>query len=308
MSIRSTMTMSEKEKIKSVSLDEALCAIRGKAIGLSDELLLIDDSVELDISTTAFRPGFLSICLCTAGTAHFRVDESEADMSRGDLFITIGAPVIRKENASQDFRMKAAMVSQQSVQDSVIGLHQLWPHLDFLYRHPVLKLTEEEALWINHTFDFIFYRFRRTDHRYRNETLGPLIRLFYYDVCELLDVHCDNKKALPPAGYTLFDHFIRLVETNRGTERPIAWYAEQLKISPKYLSETVKRISGRTAGQWIISLAIAEIKNLLADTELSMKEIAGRMNFSNQSQLTKYFRNATGMTPIAFRSNCRKKE
>jgi len=60
-------------------------------------------------------------------------------------------------------------------------------------------------------------------------------------------------------------------------------------------------VSGRTAGQWITTLVMIEIKTLLQNSSLSIKEIAQEMNFPNQSFLGKYFKNIEGVSPTDFR-------
>ena len=79
------------------------------------------------------------------------------------------------------------------------------------------------------------------------------------------------------------------------------WYSSEMCLTPKHLSEVVKQVSGKTAGQWITTLVIIEIKSLLRHTTLSIKEVAQEMNFPNQSFLGKYFKNVEGVSPSDFR-------
>ena len=84
-------------------------------------------------------------------------------------------------------------------------------------------------------------------------------------------------------------------------ERSVEWYSSEMCLTPKHLSEVVKLVSGKTAGQWINTLVIIEIKSLLMNTSLSIKEIAMELNFPNQSFLGKYFKNTEGISPSDFR-------
>ncbi|MDY6114332.1 MAG: helix-turn-helix domain-containing protein, partial [Alloprevotella sp.] len=76
---------------------------------------------------------------------------------------------------------------------------------------------------------------------------------------------------------------------------------DRLCLTPKYLSEVVKAVSGQTAGQWITTFVVSEAKRLLSDTSLSIKEIAQALHFTSQSFLGKYFKNATGLSPSDYR-------
>ena len=101
----------------------------------------------------------------------------------------------------------------------------------------------------------------------------------------------------------IFADFIRLVEQNYKTERRVGWYGEQMCLSPKYLSETVKTVSLRSPNEWIDNYVTMELRALLRNTTMSVKEIASEMNFPNQSFLGKYFKEHVGMSPVSYRKS-----
>jgi AraC-like DNA-binding protein len=93
------------------------------------------------------------------------------------------------------------------------------------------------------------------------------------------------------------------VERNFRVERRVGWYAEQLCITPKYLSETVKQVSRRTPNEWIDNYVTLEVRVLLKNSTMSIKEIAQTLNFPNQSFLGKFFKEHVGMSPSDYRKN-----
>ena len=84
-------------------------------------------------------------------------------------------------------------------------------------------------------------------------------------------------------------------------ERKVGWYATKLCISPKYLSETVKQVSHRTPNDWIDHYVTLEIRVLLKNSTMSIKEIAEMLHFPNQSFLGKYFKEHVGVSPSKYR-------
>ena len=92
-----------------------------------------------------------------------------------------------------------------------------------------------------------------------------------------------------------------MVEEHFRSERRVGWYAIQLGITSKYLSETVKTISKRTPNEWIDYYVTTELSVLLKNSTLSIKDITARMNFPNQSFLGKYFKEHVGVSPSEFR-------
>lgn len=91
--------------------------------------------------------------------------------------------------------------------------------------------------------------------------------------------------------------FTELVQKHFVDDRKVKNYANKLNITPKYLSETVREISGKTAGDIIDLYVIQEAVLLLNNSKLSISEISDRLNFSNQSFFGKFFKRHTGLSP-----------
>lgn len=294
--------MTSTKGIRQIGIDEAREWTGGHALALYDDLVVIDDFSKIDMTDTAWQLRFLAYCFCTHGHSVFRLNGKGVEMAAGDLFLGVGEHVFHMMSTSDDFQARVILIARKCVQDSIVGLHQLWPYLLYVYDQPVIHLNKAECEVLNSSYDYAVKRLSMKDHHYLRETITALIRLFYFDVCDLLSRHCDTSLVTARiAGYGIFDKFIRLVDANFKRERNVAWYSDRLCLTPKYLSEVVKSISGKTAGQWITNLVVIEIKQLLGNTSLSIKEIAREVNFSNQSFLGKYFKNATGYSPLEYR-------
>ena len=110
-----------------------------------------------------------------------------------------------------------------------------------------------------------------------------------------------QEKAVNTSADIIFTKFIRLVAKFYRKERMVQWYASELGIGPKYLAETVKRISKRTPNEWIDKYVILEVRLMLKNSSMSIKEIANDLNFPSQSSLGKYFKERMGMSPSQYR-------
>ena len=100
----------------------------------------------------------------------------------------------------------------------------------------------------------------------------------------------------------VFEQFIALVNEFHCSERGMAFYADKLCLTPKYLSKLIKQASGKSAPEWIDNFVILEAKNLLKYTNLAIKEIVFQLHFPNQSVFYKFFKAHTGMTPSEYRN------
>ena len=82
----------------------------------------------------------------------------------------------------------------------------------------------------------------------------------------------------------------------------VKYLAEQVHLSPNYLSELLKRETGINAQDHIHYMIIEEAKNILLHTNLSMSEIAYSLGFEYPQYFSKLFKLKTGKTPVEFRS------
>ena len=82
----------------------------------------------------------------------------------------------------------------------------------------------------------------------------------------------------------------------------MAFYAGILHVTPKYLSKTVKEITGKTCGEMIDEMVVIEAKALLNDTSLTIGQVADELHFSDQFFFSKYFKKQTGISPFGYRT------
>lgn len=267
-------------------------------------LIIINNLTIKELQSAPLQTGFLVIFLCEQGEAHFTLGGKEQEMKKNDLLLLLNEQVFQDVNYTDDFKAMAVLMSRTYTQDCIVGLNYLWPYLIYLMSNPVIHLSEQECRWILSCHHLLLNRLREgADSRYLRETVLSLTRAFYFEICSLLDKR--NPDAFSSSkqnrAFVIFDQFIRLISENFKRERCVEWYSSEMCLTPKHLSEVVKSVSGRTAGQWITSFVMIETKTLLKNSTLSIKEIALKMNFPNQSFLGKYFKNITGMSPSEYR-------
>jgi AraC-like DNA-binding protein len=100
--------------------------------------------------------------------------------------------------------------------------------------------------------------------------------------------------------------FKALTATHLKTVKSTAQYASMLHISPTYLNEAVKNITGFPAIYWIQYAVTLEAKRLLFYTDRSIKEIAFELGYDDHTYFTRLFTKLSGMPPTLFRANYRK--
>lgn len=99
----------------------------------------------------------------------------------------------------------------------------------------------------------------------------------------------------------LYARFMDLLFVHYHRERSVAFYASKMCISSKYLATVIKAVSGKTPAEWIREETIKEIECMLCHTQMSIKEIAYRINFPNASFFGQYFKAQKGISPKHYR-------
>lgn len=112
----------------------------------------------------------------------------------------------------------------------------------------------------------------------------------------------DENSLSKGRGHVVVKRFFQLVEENYQFNLPVNEYAGKLAITPNHLTQTVNQLTGKTSSQIIKSKQVLEIKRLLVHTNLSITEIATRLNFPDQSYFTKFFKRETGISPLQYRA------
>lgn len=99
----------------------------------------------------------------------------------------------------------------------------------------------------------------------------------------------------------LFNRFMMLLEKDHKISRDVNYYAEQMNISSKYLTNIVNQVTGHTPKTIIDQYVILQIKMHLKRTTQSIKEMAWEFHFADVSFFCRYFKKHTGLTPQQIR-------
>jgi AraC family transcriptional activator of pobA len=108
-------------------------------------------------------------------------------------------------------------------------------------------------------------------------------------------------KQIPGQKQLVLYNFRSLVDQHYIQKRLPKEYAAMLHMTPVQLNAICKDLTGSAAGSIIRDKILLEAKRLLVSTDINISEIAYRLNFSDNSYFTKFFKKYTGLTPEEFR-------
>lgn len=171
-------------------------------------------------------------------------------------------------------------------------------HIFFFYmrNHYWYSQTESDVLRIYNFLGMIKGKVTSQDI-YRRELIVHLLRYLYLELFNAYQkeatLKTDRKDIRKEE---LANKFFELIMKHFKENKDVAFYADKLCITSKYLTMVIKETSGKSAKDWIVEYVILEIKTLLKNTNMNIQEIAIRTNFANQSSLGRFFRKHTGMS------------
>ena len=292
------------KKQKTLILDSDLSKAQAweGSVSLDNDLMLSDCINKAPMPKDPRKMTFILIGLCTKGQLRYRIDGKEQVITEGDILIVSEHQVIDGYNPSPTMEGLCIMMSVNFFHEIIKSVHDVSSLFVFARTQPVLKLEQRECDVFKEFFYVIKKKINDTNNFFRKDLIRTLLLAMFYDVGNIIYRVRNFGKVQVPSE-KLFTRFLRLVQTNCKRERRVSWYAQQLCISPKYLSLVVKRISGRTALEWIENYVTMELRVALKNSTRSIKEIAEDMNFPNQSFLGKYFKEHVGMTPSEYRKS-----
>ena len=139
------------------------------------------------------------------------------------------------------------------------------------------------------------------------EMMGSLCLTMMYDIFEVHAMRDATENHTDRAGYIVKELMALLATGISQTEREVNYYAERLNVSPKYLSDTVRRMTGHSVSSFIVRHTIPIIKDYLGDDSMSLTQIAYRMNFASLSYFSRYCTKHLGLTPSEYRQSLQPK-
>lgn len=176
-----------------------------------------------------------------------------------------------------------------------------------LNANPIIPLSDADAEQFLADIHRIRERMDKTDLRFYDGIMGSLCLTMIYDIFEFHAKYYGATEHTERAGYIVRSLMDLLSTGICRTEREMRYYAERLNVSPKYLSATVRRMTGHNVTSYIDRHAVPILKNLLNEERLSITQIAEMMNFKTLSYFSRYCKKQLGMSPQEYRKSLQPK-
>jgi AraC-like DNA-binding protein len=231
------------------------------------------------------------------GNAVIDIDLRQYQLSQDMLCVIFPGRIFKIIDASPDFD---AIYIQFSDLTFRFSLGKLSPSFFYLLKEcPVREIKTSNSKTI-HLFQIINDYYNDEESSFLPAIIDNLIQCALYDIYDNFVV----KQQLISLSRQeeLFMTFINLIHEHCRKERSVAFYANKMHITPRYLSRIVAGITGLQTKELIDRHVILEIQVQLESTTSPVKEIASILNFPNQSFLGSYFKRFTGVSLEQYRA------
>ena len=273
--------------------------------GYENYVVLCNDSSLIDLfMRPPFRLKGYAFLLCRKGVMTISVNQYEYRVRENMVIVTFPDDIIHIISQSQDFEASFILASDSFIRNIRLDMHQVIPLFIKTKKFPIVKLDEVDESIFDHYFSLLSWAVGTGESSFKIKILDTLATSLLYAGGNLIREQIQDQLGNDTAKSRkelIFAEFTKLLLANYRKERSVKFYAEQLHITPKYLSALIKDISGRTAAEWIDSYVIIEAKNLLKFSNMNVQEVAYSLNFETQSFFGKYFKLHTGFSPSQFK-------
>ncbi len=261
------------------------------------------DSLKLAEENAIIVP-FPLLILCAKGSAKIVYNLEPYTITKDTVFCMFPNTMLKAISTSDNFECLALAFDKDIVIDATIGLSL--EYFASVFTKPLKPVnSEQERFILNNLFE-VLSTYSQLDKRFvkNNDFVYGTIRGIMIVLAERY--MADNEKR--HIGYSAltstdnyFCKFLQLLSQYSKTQHNVAFYADKLCITPKYLNEICRKKTQKTAKEVITRSVIAQIKNALIISRTSVQRIAYDFNFCDQSSFGKYFKKAVGLAPMAFR-------
>ena len=250
------------------------------------------------------------IFYCQCGSVEVSLEGCHYHIKPGDVYIYMASTLVHLLHKSEDAEGIMVEVDFYYILPIVNKVINVESQL-FMRKNPCVSLSGEQCAHFEYLLNNLWDRINAEDCQKENVQYQhlklELIKSMGQTICyEILNMYFTNQPLQPlqqgKKDVVFQNSMLSLFRFYR-KERDVSFYARMQHITPRYFSAIIKEKTGDSALQWIVRMVITEAKQLLEESDLSIKEIADQLNFPPQSFFGKYFKQYVGVSPKEYRNN-----
>ena len=255
---------------------------------LENYFALFDTFDEAAKKNVPYKLEGLMFVATVCGRCHFTVDLKEHILHPNELLLVLPGQMVQHVDKSADFQGRFMFMSSELLAN-ISTRKKNFSAFFALRDNPQIRLKPSDMEMFLQYHDFIRKRMQDSSPIIRLDVVQHLLGALFFEFLAMEDEICRQ--------------FLDLLIQHYKESRSVSFYADRLFITPKYLSATLRSVTGKRAGQLIDDYVLLQAKVMLKTTNMTVQQISEELNFANQSFFARYFKHLSGLSPTQYRDN-----
>ena len=255
------------------------------------------NSLPVTYASEPFLSPDLIITINNCGQANTIYDMQPVVFKQYDIAVILPNHIIGYGNCTADYNVTLIAIAK-AFYNELVHRDSFRDYLKYRTK-PNFQLTEDQyhkIITILNTLRIIV----DSEHPKRHETLANLLDILFYTLTRYRGE--ENLEKEESHTTHIFHSFYDLLIKNYHCQHKIDWYAQQLCLTPKYLSAIIRQITGKSAAKWIDEVLILHAKRLLhTRRDMNVQQIAYELGFKENATFCRFFKDQTGLRPSEYR-------
>lgn len=257
-----------------------------------------------ELFNNGFRSDFFSIIHVIQGEVSVKLNSDEYEVRSNSMVVATPNSFKLASSYSDDCELEGICFT-------IDFLKSLWPIdnlediLSFLGNQlsPYWEIDQNTGNLISDLFNKLNTRLQQVEqHSYGQELVRVCFTECLFEIAEIGNKYSNLSDFQYGRKEDLVSKFVQLARKYYIQQRKLSFYADQLHVTSKHLSETVKEITGKPAGKILDDLYLVEAKILIENRTLSISQISDQLNFSSPDIFSRFFHRMEGCSPSQYRS------
>lgn len=245
--------------------------------------------------TYAHQDDYYNFGIIEKGSGKIVIDFNEYDLAQGDLFIIQPGQVHHVIDSTDEEGWLFL------VDNSYLGDTEKQIFDDFLLFASSVRIDRQRMCELTQIATIMEERIDRITDNLQKTTVRRLVEAMIGIIAEVLQETSLKQVRHSRRNLEIVQSFRRLLNEHIATDRSPSHYASLLNISPVYLNEVIKKVTGSSAASYIKNEVVLRAKRLLVHTDLAIKEISDRLGIDDYAYFSRLFSKTTGVSPSVFR-------
>lgn len=246
--------------------------------------------------------------LCLAGDGKFAFNEKVFTFGRNDAIVISRPDLLKDFQGSDDIQLECLMAPLKFLYNQLPANHYGVGGCISLWDYPIIHLSDEDTYRLLMDFHRLRDRIGDTNHNFYYELVGSLALTMVYD---LYDFHAKSNmnNEATDRKTDLVSQLITMLSSGKTKQyREVAYYANELNVTPKYLSNVVKRQTGHSVSELIDQHTMPLLIKYLKNSKLSLSQISDEFHFTSLSYFSRYVLKQLGKSPSEYRASLQPKK